>query len=268
MASESRRRLTSTSGQRSGAREVCAERASGGAHEKRRYSHGRVPVRMGTAANICAGPFGVLYDFYIERPWLMQLIGRAVWGINASVLYAAMEDIAGADGGSTVVDIPCGGGVAFRALRPGQNIRYIAGDLDDRMLERARRRARSRALDYVEVTAADMTDLPLADNSANLFVSFSGLHMVNEPERAVQEIARCLKPGGTLIGTTFLREGSRRQRTLFRAGVPRGHPEPPRYEDLRDALNVAGMTGLVIEPQRGFAAFRARKQSLDGSKAP
>jgi len=28
--------------------------------------------------NICAGPFGRFYDFYIERPWLMRTIGRAV----------------------------------------------------------------------------------------------------------------------------------------------------------------------------------------------
>src|ERR1035438_3386316 len=46
-----------------------------------------------SSPNVCAGPFGAVYDFYIERDWLMRLIGRVVWGIDASVLYTSMEAI-------------------------------------------------------------------------------------------------------------------------------------------------------------------------------
>ncbi len=31
---------------------------------------------MPESLNQCAGPFGAVYDFYIERPWLMQALGR------------------------------------------------------------------------------------------------------------------------------------------------------------------------------------------------
>jgi len=62
-----------------------------------------------------------------------------------------------------------------------------------------------------------MVDLPFADEEVDLFLSFSGLHMIPDPERAVAEIARCLKPGGRLIGTTFLSDGSRRARAIFKA---------------------------------------------------
>ena len=31
----------------------------------------------------CSRAFGAMYDFYIERPWLMKAIGRTVWGIDA-----------------------------------------------------------------------------------------------------------------------------------------------------------------------------------------
>ena len=71
-----------------------------------------------SAPNTCAGPFGAVYDFYIERPWLMQLIGSAAWGIDGSVLYASMAPIRSAAPGSTIIDVPCGGGVALRALEP------------------------------------------------------------------------------------------------------------------------------------------------------
>jgi ubiquinone/menaquinone biosynthesis C-methylase UbiE len=217
---------------------------------------------MKSAPNICAGPFGRLYDFYIERPRLMQAIGFAMWGMDASVLYESMETIARADSGAMIVDVPCGGGVAFSALRPDQDIRYFAGDLDEKMLARARRRAATRSLSQVEVAPADMTALPIADQSVDLFVSFSGLHMLPEPELAIREIARCLKPGGRVIGTTFLREGKRRQRFLFRSGSWLGHPEPPRYAELHQGFVSAGITELVIEPKRGFATFSGRKSSV------
>jgi ubiquinone/menaquinone biosynthesis C-methylase UbiE len=211
--------------------------------------------------NPCAGPFGALYDFYIERPRLMQAIGRAVWGIDSSLLYASMEPIERAPAGATIVDVPCGGGVAFRALRPDQDVRYLAIDLSPKMLARAERRARARGLKQVELLLADMTDLPLADGEVDLFLSYSGLHMVPEPERAIAEIARCLKPGGRLIGTAFFSDASRRARALFKAGSYSGHPLPPRRRDLRAWLEAADFEQTTVGPQAGFAAFGGRKKA-------
>ena len=76
---------------------------------------------MAEARNQCAGAFGAFYDFYIERPWLSRPIGRMQWGIDVRPMYASMEVIARTDGGATIVDVPCGGGLALRALRPGQD---------------------------------------------------------------------------------------------------------------------------------------------------
>jgi SAM-dependent methyltransferase len=209
--------------------------------------------------NICAGPFGAAYDFYIERPWLMQLIGRAVWGIDARPLYAAMAPIERLEAGETVIDVPCGGGVALRAVSPGQRIEYLAGDIDPTMVERARRRASKRGLTQVQTALADLEALPYEDGSADLFASFSGLHMLADPARAVMEIARCLKPGGEVIGTTFLLEGRRRQRALFAAGARQGHPEPPSRGALVEMFEAAGMEGVQIAPREGFAAFSGRR---------
>lgn len=213
----------------------------------------------GQAVNACAGPFGAFYDFYIERPWLVSLIGRAVWGMNGSVLYSSMEPIERVSPGSTIADVPCGGGVAFRGLRPGQEVRYLAGDLDPKMLGRAERRARRRSLGQVECVAADMTDLPFADAEVDLFLSYSGLHMIDEPRRAVEEIARCLKPGGRVIGTAFFAEGSRRASWIFRAGARNGHALPPGRKDLAAWLASAGLVEVEIGSEPTFAAFSARK---------
>ncbi len=214
-----------------------------------------------TSPNVCAGPFGGVYDFYIERDWLMRLIGRVVWGIDASVLYTSMDAIRRAQNGARILDVPCGGGVALRALRPDQDVRYIAVDVSEKMLARAERRAKRRSLNQVEFAIADMRALPFPDGGADLVVCYSGLHMLEDPEPAVAELARCLKPGGELVGTTFLAEGSRRQQALFGLERRRGNPTPPRRDDLRDWLDKAGIADVVIEPERGFAVFRGRKQA-------
>jgi ubiquinone/menaquinone biosynthesis C-methylase UbiE len=209
--------------------------------------------------NACAGPFGAFYDFYIERPWLVGLIGRVVWGIDGSVLYESLRPVREAAPGSTIADVPCGGGVAFRALRPEQNVRYLAGDLDPKMLRRAELRARARSLGQVECVTADMTELPFGDAEVDLFLSYSGLHMVSEPQRAIDEIARCLKPEGRVIGTSFFSGGSRRARWIFEAGARRGHASPPDREQVADWLLAAGLTEPKLGGQPTFAAFSARK---------
>jgi SAM-dependent methyltransferase len=213
----------------------------------------------GQVRNVCAGPFGAFYDFYIERPWLMQVVGRAIWGIDASVLYASMKPTAAIGAGGVIADVPCGGGVAFRALAPDQDVRYLAVDLDPKMLRRARRRAKKRSLRQVEVLQADMCELPLADAEVDLFLSFSGLHMIAEPERAVAKISRCLKPGGTVVGTTFLSDSSRRARAIFKAGSYRGHALPPDRDLVSRWLESAGLVEVQLGPPHGFTSFEAKK---------
>ena len=210
------------------------------------------------AVNACAGPFGALYDLLIERPWLMRRVARLLWGIEISALYRSMDRIEQADG-VTILDVPCGGGVAFRALRPDQDVRYIAVDLSARMLGRAERRAKRRGLGQVEFLAADIRELPLADGEADLVVCYSGLHMLVDPQRAVAEVARCLRPGGWLVGTSFFSDVGTRARILFEIGSRAGHPTPPDRADLHAWLKGAGFADQTIGPQSGFAAFSARR---------
>jgi ubiquinone/menaquinone biosynthesis C-methylase UbiE len=46
-------------------------------------------------------------------------------------------------------------------------------------------------LGLIEFAVADMTALPVPDGQADLFLSFSGLHMLDDPQAAVKKIARC-----------------------------------------------------------------------------
>ncbi|HEX7290297.1 MAG TPA: class I SAM-dependent methyltransferase [Conexibacter sp.] len=217
---------------------------------------------MGEVTNVCAGPFGAIYDVYIERPWLAQLVGRAAWGIDIAPLYRSIDAVAALPDGATVLDVPCGGGVALRGLRPGQRLRWIAVDVEPRMLARFERRARERGLgeDALELVEADMRALPLPDATADVCLAYSGLHMVDEPQAALAELVRCLTPGGELRGGTFVAEGSRRQRALLGHGVRTGQNGPllPARE-LRALLEQAGLADVEVAPERGLALFRGRR---------
>jgi ubiquinone/menaquinone biosynthesis C-methylase UbiE len=214
---------------------------------------------VAAAKNQCAGAFGRLYDFYIERPRLARLIGRAIWGIEVGPMYASMSAIGRAEPGATIVDVPCGGGVALRALAPGQDVRYLAIDISAEMVARVNAKARALGLTQVQTLQADMRELPLADASADLLCSYSGLHMIADPQTAIAEFARVLEHGGTMIGSTFVASGTRRKRALFEAGERRGYAMPPSdAATVAGWLRDAGLTDVEISGE-GFTLFRARR---------
>lgn len=118
-----------------------------------------------------------------------------------------------------------------------------------------------------EFAVADMRALPFSDGEADLVSCYSGLHMLKDPEPAVRELARCLKPGGELVGTTFLAEASRRQQALFELERRRGNLTPPHRDDLRHWLHAAEIADVVIEPERGLRCSVDASGQSDAEKS-
>jgi SAM-dependent methyltransferase len=103
----------------------------------------------------------------------------------------------------------------------------------------------------------DMAALPLGDCIADLCLSYGGLHCVPNPDAALAEMTRCLRPGGRLIGSTFLAEGSRRQRRLLRGS---DFGRTGSADDLTRCLRECGLTDISVDRGDGLAVFRARRQ--------
>jgi ubiquinone/menaquinone biosynthesis C-methylase UbiE len=156
-----------------------------------------------------------IYDAVAERPQVARVFGRFMWGTDTRLFYGAHAEVAGVPEGAKILDVPCGGGPAFRYLRPGRSGRYLAVDLEDRMLDRARAEANRRGLDGIEFVQASVEAMPFDDATADLCVTSAGLHCFPDPAAALAEMARCLRPGGRLVGTTVVNRAGARHDALI-----------------------------------------------------
>lgn len=207
------------------------------------------------------------YDWSVEHPAVGGLIWRLGIGSDLGRLYAAAAEIGRQPAGSAVLDIPCGGGVALRGLRPGQGIRYVAADIAQAMLDRTMAAARERGVvDQVEPRIADVGALPFEDAEFDLVVSFTGLHCFPDPHRAVLELGRVTHAGGVLTGSALLNTALNERaglRTLPVRQVGRLAgllgPSATRAE-LHGWLAEAGFADISLEMSGAIGYFRARRR--------
>jgi ArsR family transcriptional regulator len=116
-----------------------------------------------------------------------------------------------AEGTWTVGDLGCGTGQVSAALAPFV-ARVIAVDASAAMLQAARKRL--NGLDNVELRRGDLEALPIDNGQLDAATLMLVLHHVPEPERALADVARVLKPQGRAIVVDMLphdRESYRQQ---------------------------------------------------------
>jgi SAM-dependent methyltransferase len=109
-----------------------------------------------------------------------------------------MLALMGAEPGATVLDAGCGPGVhTIRAARAG--FRVCAADRSQAMLREAQRRVeRAGMADRVEFRREDLTNLSFPDASFDYVFSWGVIIHIREIDRALDELARIVKPAGKL----------------------------------------------------------------------
>ena len=101
---------------------------------------------------------------------------------------------------TNVLELACGSGqLSFRLARYAKL--WEATDFSENMIAEAKKHSKSKNLHF---SVQDATSLPYADGSFDAVVIANALHIMPEPDRAMSEICRVLKEGGTLIAPTFI----------------------------------------------------------------
>jgi ubiquinone/menaquinone biosynthesis C-methylase UbiE len=201
-----------------------------------------------------------LYDAGVQHASIARAGAWAMWGADLRRMFADIARLADVPVGASVLDIPCGGGLAFRGLSTGQVVHYVAADISPYMLTRARREAGRRGVqDAIEFVEADVTALQFADASFDLCVTYNGLHCLPDPRAALAELVRVLRPGGTLRGTSCVTGGGPRKDALIAMGRRAGvFGKPPRAGQIENWLTEFGLDVVTLERSGAIEFFEAR----------
>jgi SAM-dependent methyltransferase len=205
----------------------------------------------------------------------------------------------GAGPGIELIDVATGSGnVAIAAAHAGSTVTGL--DLTPELLEAARRRAQEAGLD-VRFIEGDAEELPFESGSFDRATSCFGVMFAPRQEQAAAELARVVRPGGTvavtawtpdgLIGRTFrilssfmpepppelkppmswgeedhvrdLFAGSGAELSFERRTVPFTHDSPESWLDYDERiLGPAIMARAALEPQGRYGELREQTIEL------
>jgi SAM-dependent methyltransferase len=214
------------------------------------------------------GLYGSVYNRVVQS----AAVRRAVFGAWGSAdplrnLEAFVADAVrglGGDAGGVVVDLPSGGGTLLPLLEREQFTgTVIAADLADSMLARALRLNASLQPGFETLfLRADVLDLPLRDEVADVVVSINGLHVLADPARFLSEIAHVTRFGGGLWIITPVNGPGVRSRMILKAAdalsITPG--TPPTRSRLRQLLDRAGFEEERDYGGESIAGFALRRR--------
>ena len=167
-----------------------------------------------------------------------------------------------------VGDLGCGTGQVSLALAP-YVARVVAVDSSAAMLQAARKRL--HGLDNIDLRRGDLEALPIDDERLDAATLMLVLHHVPEPENALAEVARVLKPGGRVLVVDMLahdRESYRQQMGHVWLGFAEDHTQrmldASGFEDIRiipltTGVNTKGPGLFVATGQKARAATKVQE---------
>jgi ubiquinone/menaquinone biosynthesis C-methylase UbiE len=143
------------------------------------------------------------------------------------------------------IDIPPGARILDVAGGTGQVGRHLAGDgatavivdLTDAMLAAGLRSVQEEGRDDVVFVRGDATDLPFPDDQFDVVVSRFALHHMDDPGKAIEEMARVCRPEGSVTLIDMVNGGPRHDE-LERLRDP-SHTRALAEDELRAALAAA-----------------------------
>ena len=155
--------------------------------------------------------------------------------VAEETVEAAIRQAVGERPLGSLLDVGTGTGRMLELLAP-QAGRALGVDQSPQMLRMARTRLERAGLRNAQLRQGDIFALPVERDAFDLVVLHQVLHYLDDPARALREVARTLRPGGRLLVVDFAPHGEEDLRTAHahrRLGFSR--------EEIASAMLDAGL---------------------------
>jgi len=172
--------------------------------------------------------------------------------------------------GGRVLEVGVGTGISLPLYSP--NVRIFGTDISEAMLKKAKQRVAQGRLKNIEGLAVmDAENLEFPDNSFDVVMAQYVVTAVPNPEAALDEFARVVRPGGELIILTRVSAdaGMRRfieqklQPVVTRLGFRTAEFAWSRYTRwLAEAKGIELVERRLIPPLGHFSLVRFRKTEI------
>jgi ubiquinone/menaquinone biosynthesis C-methylase UbiE len=158
--------------------------------------------------------------------------------------------------GKSVLDAGCGTGI-FSVIFARNGAGRVTGiDISAGSLETAKSLKAKFAVDNAEFRLQDMLRLPFADGSFDIVWAWGTVHHTTDPFRAISELIRVLRPGGSL----FLAVYKRTKVTFVHEIIRKTLIRTPR----RTWTALSKIMAFLLSPVVFF--FKKREKSRKGEK--
>lgn len=201
---------------------------------------------------------------------IYDLVFGPVFRRGRRAAIAAAEDV-----GGRILEVGVGTGISLSGY--SSRNRIVGIDISEAMLAKARHRVTALGLDHIErIDVMDAEDLAFANGSFDVAVAQYVITAVPNPERALDELARVVRPGGEIVLATRVGAGEGMRGAIEKAMMPvtgrlgfRTDFPWSRYVDwLARTPSVELIERRELPPLGHFALVRLRKlTTADSSPA-
>ena len=190
-------------------------------------------------AGVPSGPLG-----WVSTHWVMPVLHAPIYPLMAKELELQPDD--------ELLEVACGSGIFL--AEQATNVRQVVGlDLSDLQLSLARQRLAGRiAAGTAEIIEGDAVALPWEDGRFSVVTCMGSVEAFPEPERALAEMYRVLRPGGRAVVCLGgnVAEGTETHQVLGAVWVW-------NEADARRVTEEAGFIDVAVsyEPARGESSL-------------
>ena len=182
------------------------------------------------------------YDHYMGPMFFEEYAIEIANRIDASTVKFALE-------------LGCGTGRVTNHIRRVLPVsaRLVASDISADMLAVAKEKLKDSAVEWKSI---DFNKIPYGDSSIDLVVCSFGYMFAENKIRAFTEALRVLRPGGTLIITTWDKLEYNEASDVFRKTIEKYFPLPPTFnvptsmhdpDEIRAQLLEAGFSQIKVD---------------------